>query len=746
MPAPTERELRESLSGTRPYKKRLTSAVASTGKCIPESGTRVVAGVRRKMPYVPSDAYAALTTSNGKYKVQRCTLARHKVNVPEAGGCRLYSSDPSWAQGPQYHDGQRPTKDYCAKVRRLKNRAAGTEEPVDTCWTRVDGRRQRGQKVRVHGATVCRHYRWKPPAPPGRSVTPSHSTSSAQRNVEVDVDTPTALALLQDMDLDHLASSPAAPVVSEFRRELGGNGLSASAQAAVNRVVNRAARMETPPSSVEAAVTMARSALRSPPEAGQRSGSARSALESVANNLTMIDPRLADNILGALADGSRAGNAESALVPLVNVAMRAASEERSPSPTTSVERLGGSPGSEVLGLLAKCWPDLGLTGPAVVHKSRSTSVAKSDTSMITASISEAAARRLGAAAADRHDVMLKVGLGTGKEFQPYNLPFKHEVAAYGAVNKLLDRHVSPHFFRNLHSWQCTVRDSKAVPKALEHLARIEARHNPSAVERSGYVFRFLALELGRGTVLQDDRGHAVVSKLSDAGKASVSFQVLWSLAALESAGIQHNDLHGGNIFLDSSPGSVTATYVLDARHVFVVPIPAGAFVRLFDFDWSQTYGLSDRAVKPTNSNITANSCNNYNICLPRNKYVDAFFVAHTLRTFRLLSPAAHATLVPKEFAAAHTGRGRSTNGRLCGDPTSGKCGPFNPGPSSGVLLPGAALRALTTSGSNRNDADPFARFLTPFDDVRDWSNVYVHPSAASNSALMARLRSKGAKL
>jgi serine/threonine protein kinase len=66
---------------------------------------------------------------------------------------------------------------------------------------------------------------------------------------------------------------------------------------------------------------------------------------------------------------------------------------------------------------------------------------------------------------------------------------------------------------------------------------------------------------------------------------SVLFQLLFTIHTLNQLGIQHNDLHAGNILVDLYPEADTGQYFIDGN-VYEVPLPVKIY--LFDFDQSST--------------------------------------------------------------------------------------------------------------------------------------------------------------
>jgi hypothetical protein len=72
--------------------------------------------------------------------------------------------------------------------------------------------------------------------------------------------------------------------------------------------------------------------------------------------------------------------------------------------------------------------------------------------------------------------------------------------------------------------------------------------------------------------------------VSDADLPGVVAQVLISIAMMHSIGLQHNDLHIGNIFVEELPEPVTFKYMVNEN--VVANVVSKYFVRIFDWDLS----------------------------------------------------------------------------------------------------------------------------------------------------------------
>jgi hypothetical protein len=95
---------------------------------------------------------------------------------------------------------------------------------------------------------------------------------------------------------------------------------------------------------------------------------------------------------------------------------------------------------------------------------------------------------------------------------------------------------------------------------------------------------------------------------------SILFQVLYTVAALENAGLQHNDLHLSNIFLELRVDIPSITYKVQDME-FVVDCPY--FARLYDWNYSTRGPL-------TNSSLDTTTCPKYGICNNINSRFDVY--------------------------------------------------------------------------------------------------------------------------
>ena len=97
------------------------------------------------------------------------------------------------------------------------------------------------------------------------------------------------------------------------------------------------------------------------------------------------------------------------------------------------------------------------------------------------------------------------------------------------------------------------------------------------------------------------------------------FQVVFTLAAMQTAGLQHNDLHVGNILVDRQPVASSLRYSMQPGLHFTVPLQQSGQVLLFDWDLGvcQACGVNHFLDKES-------FCKSYGVCNTLNPRFDIY--------------------------------------------------------------------------------------------------------------------------
>lgn len=105
---------------------------------------------------------------------------------------------------------------------------------------------------------------------------------------------------------------------------------------------------------------------------------------------------------------------------------------------------------------------------------------------------------------------------------------------------------------------------------------------------------------------------------SDPYIVPIFFQLLWGIQILQHHGIQHNDMHSGNVFIVEEPQlKLPRQYTTVDGNIFILPSNAPQ-VLLFDWDFANTTeNTGPKATDPF-------YCQNYGICEPLNERRDIY--------------------------------------------------------------------------------------------------------------------------
>ena len=162
---------------------------------------------------------------------------------------------------------------------------------------------------------------------------------------------------------------------------------------------------------------------------------------------------------------------------------------------------------------------------------------------------------------------------------------------------------------------------------------------------------------------------------------SIIFQVLYTLAAMEHYGFQHNDLHLNNIFVEPVTAPLSVVYRIN-QDTFKVPVPY--FARLYDWNYATRGPGSNAALE------RANLCPRYGICNRINSRYDLYTLAGYMFNFFIPTEVKYFLFdcVPNK----ETERMANRMCRVADGTAEGVCMPYDEGTPSTVLSAGAALR------------------------------------------------------
>ena len=133
-----------------------------------------------------------------------------------------------------------------------------------------------------------------------------------------------------------------------------------------------------------------------------------------------------------------------------------------------------------------------------------------------------------------------------------------------------------------------------------------------------FFLNVLVTEFSQGKTL---RSHLETDLRTDDELIPVIFQILYMIRELSKIGIQHNDLHAGNIFISDSWGNSSRTYIVEGRH-YIMPVSS---LRVLFFDWD----LGNNRNEQNKTFDSGYLCKNFGIC-GINERCDVFYVTKVL--------------------------------------------------------------------------------------------------------------------
>lgn len=246
------------------------------------------------------------------------------------------------------------------------------------------------------------------------------------------------------------------------------------------------------------------------------------------------------------------------------------------------------------------------------------------------------------------DVVMKINFGPRKPRNPdrtkrfYLRQLDYEVEFYkNIVTPLIEERFTPHLIVYLGAFTCNnvketlqrqMKDSSASNDASAMACDLQK--TMAYIEQAGdaedYNFdtmHVLLLERGKGAPLKETD----LSKLDAKQQASMIMQVLYTLACFDGMKARHNDLHQGNVWLETGQRDLTNVYFLSDDEYLIVPA-LGTLVKLYDFDLASTYGrTTNRMGNAANEVLRGEFCDNYGMCnWRRNSKFDCYMFLATL--------------------------------------------------------------------------------------------------------------------
>lgn len=99
-------------------------------------------------------------------------------------------------------------------------------------------------------------------------------------------------------------------------------------------------------------------------------------------------------------------------------------------------------------------------------------------------------------------------------------------------------------------------------------------------------------DMNRATAIVTEKTDGTVlrkvwaSALPQNERWAILFQVIYNLAVMDEIGLEHSDMHSGNIFVDKLDKPVSITYIIDGKNDRAVTVTSKYMVKFFDWDRS----------------------------------------------------------------------------------------------------------------------------------------------------------------
>ncbi len=191
------------------------------------------------------------------------------------------------------------------------------------------------------------------------------------------------------------------------------------------------------------------------------------------------------------------------------------------------------------------------------------------------------------------------------------------------INNLILDHFTPNVMSYIGAFQCPSFWNDVYNKRYrnnfladinQQLSDINAKFNQQ------YDFtRANVLLIEKGSGMNFDTWINTEKSLED--WKSVLFQIFYTLSVFNNIGLQHNDIHLGNIWIETDLSPKNTIYFVTENTYFVVP--TNNLVKIFDFDLASYKNI-------TNTRIKNYLCKDYGVCNKKNPKFDSFIVLSIL--------------------------------------------------------------------------------------------------------------------
>jgi hypothetical protein len=155
---------------------------------------------------------------------------------------------------------------------------------------------------------------------------------------------------------------------------------------------------------------------------------------------------------------------------------------------------------------------------------------------------------------------------------------KIEREVYKKTNEMLRRKITPHFMAYITSFECDIRDilgtsgnnKEVFKERFQSLLKTAYERGREMVGTNSNV---LILERGIGETLQN-----ISSNFDD--WETLIFQIAYTLHAMHINGIQHNDLHSGNVWVQPIEPTLITYYIGSKSYTF----DTNFIIKIYDYD------------------------------------------------------------------------------------------------------------------------------------------------------------------